>query len=813
MIKPVYPLVCIPLSRLPEGEEIEQWYSLAPKESGMPLRTALRVSLCFIPSDQSAQQQTRPPNQTTRPKKDGISDPPVTLSPIKLQISPSVSPTPKTIPLAAGVVDYVIVVGHPNPRCSSETQESQVLYRYPPTDRHRFPLPTKIEWFCFPGGPEIVLQATRPKSKVFSFVLVGGDDGLCRCYVVCLVVYHRVKLDTWHGTCIALLTRVPLLDDMFSCLLCVADAWLSSNASAMHNETRSFIAEEYLVRLCHEILIPIRGILGVQFALGKLPMSLVLPCNTSIYNNRLNIFNMSARNNECQSPTPRASQIGRFSPTKSSSTNFINIQQGFQPLVYSLAPIFQIFDIKTVIHLITLILCEYRVLIHSSQMSLLCPVAEGLCALIYPFKWQHPYVPILPRVLSEYLQAPLPYILGIHSSWLAELLDSGRPEHLVVVDIDRGVIQTQDAGAPVLPHKFTSGLYQRIKRILHPELYEETAESHASEGFFHAGSSPPTEEAYTVDRERYLTWDAQIEKQVRVEFVCFMAATIMGYRDCLFFVNQKLPVFNKRRFFATCTTPDTEVVPFLTRLFCTQAFQAFLENHSSIELSVFHSIYLTFSRGKQLEWPNSMPPMSISSQHHGSVRVINNGSSRVKIGGDYPEKLWTPVYTMTQQGKYVEDENYHLENGQSGDTPSNASESAQKCTDDISVAIGEHIEALLDEANGEIDDLFALGIHEMESIADSRISQTMDCAHIAQNMGVDPLVLEENADLLRRPHDVNQQLIAQKENASHYGGMGARNLSTEEERIEQVLHKCLTSVFASDDLLSQDDLRVSWLIL
>uniref|UniRef100_H3HAN8 Kinesin motor domain-containing protein n=1 Tax=Phytophthora ramorum TaxID=164328 RepID=H3HAN8_PHYRM len=73
-----------------------------------------------------------------------------------------------------------------------------------------------------------------------------------------------------------------------------------------------------------------------------------------------------------------------------------------------------------------------------------------------------------------------------------------------------------------------------------------------------------------------------------MEFVCFLATLVRGYRECLFFVNQKLPVFNKRRFFESEST-DSEVVPLVTRLFCTQAFQAFLESHSSAELTNIRS--------------------------------------------------------------------------------------------------------------------------------------------------------------------------------------------------------------------------------
>ena len=41
-------------------------------------------------------------------------------------------------------------------------------------------------------------------------------------------------------------------------------------------------------------------------------------------------------------------------------------------------------------------------------------VAEGITALVFPFQWQHVYVPILPASLMHFLDAPVPFIMGVH---------------------------------------------------------------------------------------------------------------------------------------------------------------------------------------------------------------------------------------------------------------------------------------------------------------------------------------------------------------------------------------------------------------
>ena len=41
-------------------------------------------------------------------------------------------------------------------------------------------------------------------------------------------------------------------------------------------------------------------------------------------------------------------------------------------------------------------------------------VAESLSNVIFPFTWQHVYVPILPASLNHFLDAPVPFIMGLY---------------------------------------------------------------------------------------------------------------------------------------------------------------------------------------------------------------------------------------------------------------------------------------------------------------------------------------------------------------------------------------------------------------
>lgn len=51
-------------------------------------------------------------------------------------------------------------------------------------------------------------------------------------------------------------------------------------------------------------------------------------------------------------------------------------------------------------------------------------VAEGITSLLFPFTWQHVYVPILPASMLHFLDAPVPFIMGLQADDSKALLDA-----------------------------------------------------------------------------------------------------------------------------------------------------------------------------------------------------------------------------------------------------------------------------------------------------------------------------------------------------------------------------------------------------
>ena len=84
-------------------------------------------------------------------------------------------------------------------------------------------------------------------------------------------------------------------------------------------------------------------------------------------------------------------------------------------------PLFEALSVENVCRLLHWLLMEGKLLLLSSQLCLLAPVAELLRTLLLPIDWQCVYVPVCPDYMLRFLQAPMPFILGMSSDILAWL--------------------------------------------------------------------------------------------------------------------------------------------------------------------------------------------------------------------------------------------------------------------------------------------------------------------------------------------------------------------------------------------------------
>ncbi|XP_011891666.1 PREDICTED: DENN domain-containing protein 1B isoform X10 [Cercocebus atys] len=106
---------------------------------------------------------------------------------------------------------------------------------------------------------------------------------------------------------------------------------------------------------------------------------------------------------------------------------------------------------------------ERRIVITSSKLSTLTACIHGSAALLYPMYWQHIYIPVLPPHLLDYCCAPMPYLIGIHSS-LIERVKNKSLEDVVMLNVDTNTLESPFSDLNNLPSDVVSALKNKLKK-------------------------------------------------------------------------------------------------------------------------------------------------------------------------------------------------------------------------------------------------------------------------------------------------------------------------------------------------------------
>lgn len=120
-----------------------------------------------------------------------------------------------------------------------------------------------------------------------------------------------------------------------------------------------------------------------------------------------------------------------------------------------------LFSSLSVRHLVSVfasLLLERRVIFIADKLSTLSTCCHAVVALIYPFSWQHTYIPVLPPAMIDIVCSPTPFLIGLLSSSLP-LLRELPLEEVLVVDLinDRFLRQMEDEDS-ILPRKLQVAL-------------------------------------------------------------------------------------------------------------------------------------------------------------------------------------------------------------------------------------------------------------------------------------------------------------------------------------------------------------------
>uniref|UniRef100_A0A8C3AYM9 DENN domain containing 1A n=1 Tax=Cyclopterus lumpus TaxID=8103 RepID=A0A8C3AYM9_CYCLU len=121
-------------------------------------------------------------------------------------------------------------------------------------------------------------------------------------------------------------------------------------------------------------------------------------------------------------------------------------------------------DVNNMLHLYASMLYERRVLICCSKLSTLTACIHGSTTMLYPMHWQHVYIPVLPQHLLDYCCAPMPYLIGVHSS-LMEKVRGMALDDVVVLNVDTNTLETPYDDLQSLPSDVVSSLKSRLRKV------------------------------------------------------------------------------------------------------------------------------------------------------------------------------------------------------------------------------------------------------------------------------------------------------------------------------------------------------------
>eukprot|EP00897_Mesotaenium_endlicherianum_P010728 jgi/Mesen1/9684/ME000680S09089 len=123
---------------------------------------------------------------------------------------------------------------------------------------------------------------------------------------------------------------------------------------------------------------------------------------------------------------------------------------------------------RVLVELLAALLMERRVVVLGDSWCAVSGAVLAAAALLHPFSWQHPFLPVLPDCHLEYAGAPMPVLIGLRRSQLPTLQPLPAFElqiHKcgVVLDVTSGALWSSHRDAARLPKAERKELLSRLR--------------------------------------------------------------------------------------------------------------------------------------------------------------------------------------------------------------------------------------------------------------------------------------------------------------------------------------------------------------
>uniref|UniRef100_A0A671WJX0 DENN domain containing 4B n=1 Tax=Sparus aurata TaxID=8175 RepID=A0A671WJX0_SPAAU len=468
--------------------------------------------------------------------------------------------------------------------------KASLLSRYPAEDQEAFPLPESVPVFCLPMGVTVESWPLNTKYQlpVFStFVLTSASgDKVYGAAIQFYESFSRELLSERQSVRLGLLSvvdRRPITNRSLQVKksICVLSHW------PFFTVFQKFLTFVYRYSISGPHVLPLEKHVSsfmhnVPFPSPQRPRILV---QLSPYDNLL----------LCQPVS---------SPLPLSGASFLKLLQNLGP--------------ENACTLLLAVLTEHKLLLHSLRPDVLTSVSEALVCMSFPLRWLCPYIPLCPLQMADVLLAPMPFIVGVHSSYF-DLYDP--PTDVVCVDLDTNTIFQLEDKKPLswrsLPRKHGKTLFNTLTN-LHKTL----------EQICTPGQEEATLEFLLTDYDQIYRSQKQLELEIQEAFLRFMSCLLRGYRTFLLPITQApsdtttdcSSLFNLQGFLKSRDRTQQKFYNQLTR---TQMFTQFIEECSFV--SDRHACLEFFDECVQkvdVEKPEDVRLIDLDETHSGEHTVF-----------------------------------------------------------------------------------------------------------------------------------------------------------------------------------------------
>eukprot|EP01133_Synstelium_polycarpum_P018037 gene18037-21531_t len=139
----------------------------------------------------------------------------------------------------------------------------------------------------------------------------------------------------------------------------------------------------------------------------------------------------------------------------------------------TLLPLIESLTSQKILSLFISLLFERRIMIYSENIGKVSKFVNAAVSLLEPFIWQHIFIPILPRSLLDYCTAPMPFIIGVHSS-LFPLIRKKPLNEIIFVDLDKDQVLPLPEDIALFP----PSLVQQLKTCLDTQILDWKKNKH-----------------------------------------------------------------------------------------------------------------------------------------------------------------------------------------------------------------------------------------------------------------------------------------------------------------------------------------------